>query len=60
MTTTTTTTNEQQEVPDFSRKSPEIDWKQRYEQSQNEHQLELERIRLHYEHELREKVTGNR
>jgi hypothetical protein len=38
--------------------TPEIDWKQRCEQLQFEHQLELERIRLHYDHELREKATG--
>ncbi len=38
--------------------SPEVDWKQRCEQLQFEHQLELERIRLHYDHELKEKVTG--
>jgi hypothetical protein len=41
--------------------SPEtnkIDWKQRCEQLQFEHQLDLERIRLHYDHELKEKVTG--
>jgi hypothetical protein len=35
-----------------------IDWKLRYETSQFEHKLELERIRLHYEHELKDKVTG--
>jgi hypothetical protein len=35
-----------------------IDWKLRCETLQFEHQLELERIRLHYEHELKEKVTG--
>ncbi len=35
-----------------------IDWKLRCETLQFEHQLELERIRLHYEHELRDKVTG--
>jgi len=35
-----------------------IDWKLRCEKLQFEHQLELERIRLHYEHELRDKVTG--
>lgn len=39
--------------------SPEVDWKQRCEQLQYEHQLELERIRLHYDQELKEKVTGN-
>jgi hypothetical protein len=35
-----------------------IDWKHRCETIQFEHQLELERIRLHYEHELKEKVAG--
>jgi hypothetical protein len=35
-----------------------IDWKLRCEKLQFEHKLELERIHLHYEHELREKVTG--
>lgn len=39
--------------------SSEIDWKQRCEQLQIEHQLELERIRLHYDQELKDKVTGN-
>ncbi len=39
-------------------KSPEVDWKQRCEELQFAHQLELERIRLHYDHELKEKVTG--
>ena len=44
-------------------KSPEtitttIDWKQRCEQLQVEHQLDLERIRLHYDHELKDKVMG--
>ncbi len=39
-------------------KSPEVDWKKRCEQLQFEHQLELERVRLHYDHELKEKVTG--
>ncbi|CAF4682807.1 unnamed protein product, partial [Rotaria magnacalcarata] len=29
-----------------------------YEQLQFEHQLEIERIRLHYDHELKEKLTG--
>ncbi|CAF5213623.1 unnamed protein product, partial [Rotaria magnacalcarata] len=37
--------------------SPEIDWRKRYEQLQFEHQLEIERIRLHYDHELKEKLT---
>jgi hypothetical protein len=57
------TLSQQQQVPELGistmTKSPEIDWKQRYEQLQLEHQLELERIRLHYDHELKEKVTGN-
>lgn len=35
-----------------------VDWKTRYEQLQHEHRIEIERIRLHYEHELREKVAG--
>jgi hypothetical protein len=38
--------------------SPEIDWKQRCEQLKFEHKLELERIHLHYDHELKEKVAG--
>ncbi|CAF1404730.1 unnamed protein product [Adineta steineri] len=33
------------------------DWKLRYETLQNQHQLELERVRHHYEHQLKEKVT---
>jgi hypothetical protein len=56
------TSSQQQQVPELEiptmTKSPEIDWKQRCEQLQFEHQLELERIRLHYDHELKEKVTG--
>lgn len=40
-------------------KSPQVDWKQRCEQLQFEHQLELERIRLHYDQELKDKVAGN-
>ena len=36
----------------------DVDWKQRCEQLQFKHQLDLERIRLCYDHELREKVTG--
>jgi len=36
----------------------EIDWKQRCEQLKFEHQLELERIHLQYDHELKEKVAG--
>lgn len=48
-----------QQVPVLeTMKSSDIDWKQRCEQLQFEHQLELERIRLHYDHELKEKVTG--
>ena len=35
-----------------------IDWKSRYENLQFQHQLDIERVRLHYEHELREKVAG--
>jgi hypothetical protein len=41
--------------------SPRIiptDWKLRFETLQFEHKGELERIRLHYEHELKEKVIG--
>ena len=54
---------QQQQVPKLEQtimtKSPEVvDWKQRCEQLQFEHQLELERIRLHYDHELKEKVAG--
>ena len=54
-------------TPEFDRTttsmfaSPRItptDWKLRYDNLQYEHQLELERLRLHYEHQLREKVTG--
>ena len=41
-----------------SPRSPSTDWKLRCETLQFEHQLELERIRLHYEHELKEKVAG--
>lgn len=36
----------------------ENDWKQRCEELQYQHQLDLERIRLHYDHELKEKVNG--
>ncbi|CAF1058733.1 unnamed protein product [Didymodactylos carnosus] len=35
-----------------------IDWKEKYEQLHIEHQLEVERIRQQYEHELRDKITG--
>ena len=58
----------QQELPElettttYMSASPRItavDWKLRCETVQFEHQLELERIRLHYEHELKEKVTGD-
>jgi len=35
-----------------------IDWKLRFEASQYEHQRELERIHLHYERQLKEKITG--
>jgi hypothetical protein len=41
--------------------SPRIlqtDWKLRCETLQFEHKVELERLRLHYEHELHEKVVG--
>lgn len=36
----------------------ETDWKKRCEELQYQHELDLERIRLHYDHELKEKVTG--
>lgn len=36
----------------------DIDWKQRCDQLEFDHQLDLERIRLHYDHELKEKVAG--
>lgn len=36
----------------------DTDWKRRCEELQFEHQLDLERIRVHYDHELKEKVTG--
>jgi hypothetical protein len=58
---------QQQQVPEletaatFMSKSPRttpIDWKLRYETQQFEHQIELERVRLHYEHELKDKVIG--
>ena len=39
-------------------KLSDIDWKQRCDQLEFEHQLDLERIRLHYDHELKEKVAG--
>ena len=42
----------------MSPRTTPTDWKLRYETLQFEHQLELERIRLHYEHELKDKVMG--
>ena len=35
-----------------------LDWKERCEQLEYEHQLDLERVRLHYDRELKEKVIG--
>lgn len=35
-----------------------IDWKSRYETLQFQYELELERMRLHYEHKYQERVTG--
>lgn len=35
-----------------------VDWKLRYETAQYEHKHEIERLRLHYEHELKDKVIG--
>lgn len=35
-----------------------VDWKSRYEALEFDHRLQIERVRLHYEHELREKVAG--
>lgn len=35
-----------------------VDWKLRCETLQFEHRLELDRIRVHYEHELKDKLTG--
>jgi hypothetical protein len=57
---------QQKQVPELEiatpyMSSPRItptDWKLRYETVKFEHQLEIERIRIHYEHELKEKVTG--
>ena len=40
--------------------SADVNWKQRYEQLHFEQQLELERIRLHYDRELKEKLNGKR
>lgn len=36
----------------------DTDWRKRCEELEFEHQLDLERIRLHYDHELKEKVSG--
>ena len=44
-------------MPVSSQTTP-IDWRLRCDTLQFEHQLELERIRLHYEHELKEKIAG--
>ncbi|CAF0769736.1 unnamed protein product [Rotaria sordida] len=56
-----TSPNQQSQIPEIETTnmtvSPETDWKKRFEQLQFEHQLELERIRLHYDHELKEKLT---
>lgn len=37
-----------------------LDWKERYEQLQYDYKMEIERIRLHYDRELKEKVNGDR
>ena len=62
MTTSNKEQQQQQQVPIQEtikmNESSEIDWKQRCEQLQFEHKLELERIRMHYDHELKEKVAG--
>ncbi|CAF1036925.1 unnamed protein product [Rotaria sp. Silwood1] len=55
-----TSPHQQSQVPEIETINmaalTETDWQQRYEQLQFEHQLELERIRLHYDHELKEKL----
>jgi hypothetical protein len=60
--TSSSSQQQQQQVPELETanmtNTPEIDWKQRCEQLQFEHQLEIERIRLHYDHELKEKAAG--
>ena len=49
-----------EEIPQVNMtKSPQVDWKQRCEQLQFDHQLELERVRSHYDQELKDKVAGN-
>jgi hypothetical protein len=62
-----TSPRRQQQIPELetattymsvSPRTTPIDWKHRCELLQFEHQLELERIHLHYEHELKDKVTG--
>ena len=35
-----------------------IDWKLRYETVQYDHKVEMDQLRLHYERELKDKVTG--
>ena len=45
-------------LPESQRTTP-VDWKQRCENIQFHHQLELERTRLHYENQLQQKITGN-
>ncbi|CAF4637647.1 unnamed protein product [Rotaria sp. Silwood1] len=41
----------------ISPRTTPIDWKLRCETLQFEHELELDRMRLHYDHELKEKIT---
>ncbi|CAF1333630.1 unnamed protein product [Rotaria magnacalcarata] len=61
-----TSPRRQQQVPELetatlhmsiSPRTTPVDWKLRYETLQFEHQLEIERVRLHYEHELKDKIT---
>lgn len=58
-----TSPKQQSYVPDLETASniilPGIDWKHRYEQLNFEHQIELERIRLHYDLELKDKLNGS-
>ena len=44
-------------LPESQRTTP-VDWKQRCENLQFQHQMELERIRLHYENQLQQNTTG--
>lgn len=62
-----TSRRRQQQVPELeiatihmsvSAQTTSIDWRLRYETLEYDHQIELERVRLHYEHELKEKVAG--